>query len=108
MHKAPEFEKCPPNIVGAAEIDFSRHGIRQMQRRSIPPVIVSWLSRYGTTKRRHGAEVCYFDKRARKELRKQLGTKIYSRVQDQLDVYVVVSDDDNLITAAHRRTRLKI
>lgn len=107
MPKAPQTETRAPVMVGAAGLECTRHGMTQMQRRSIPPVIVSWLSLFGATVRRHGAEVCYLDKRARKELRKQLGTKIYSRIEDQLDIYLVVSDQEDLITAAHRRKRLK-
>jgi len=80
-------------------ITFSKHGADRAQQRGIPPVILDWLLKYGHVTRRYGADMYYFDKLSRKELRSELGI-LYKRVEPMLNVYAVISDDDVVITTA--------
>jgi len=79
-----------------------------MQRRSISPVVVEWLDRFGRRTWHRGAKVCFFDKRSRKALERYLGSSVYRRVKDHLDIYVVIGEEGQVITAAHRLGRLKL
>ena len=60
---------------------------------------------YGRCAHRHGAKVYFLDKAGRKELKREFGSKVYARIEDQLDVYVV--EDGAVITVAHRLGRMK-
>jgi len=85
-------------------ITYSKHGTVRAQQRGIPPIIVDWLIKYGQVSRRHGADVYYFDKHSRKELKSDLGL-IYRRIESFINVYVVISDDDVIVTTAKKTKR---
>ena len=84
---------------------FTKHAVRRCQQRGIPPFVVELVLDHGRVTRRHGADCYYLDKRARKEIRRQLGKRIYARVRDQLNIYVV--HEGAILTVAHRTTRIK-
>ena len=77
-----------------------------MQQRSIPPFLIELVMDFGDTKRSHGADLYFFNKRSRRKLKKSLGPKIYARIKDQLDIYVV-ENGGQIITAAPRIKRIK-
>lgn len=78
---------------------YSKHGAVRAQQRGIPPIIVDWLIKYGHVTRRHGADIYYFNKHSRKELKSELGI-VYKRVESLLNVYAVISDDGVIVTTA--------
>ena len=84
---------------------FTKHAAKRSQQRAIPPFIANLILDYGRVTRRHGADCYYLDKVARKELRRELGKKIYARIQDQLNIYVV--ENKGVLTVAHRVKRIK-
>lgn len=89
-------------------IQLTKHATSRQQQRGIPPLIMEWLTSYGTTSHdHHGAEILYFDKRSRKALAKAVGEEILSRLSGLLDTYAVVSDDGAIITVGHRFKRVK-
>lgn len=84
----------------------TRHGRVRRQQRSVAPLIVDWLIAYGRSIRRHGADVYFFDKAARRTLERDIGALAYRRLADQLDAYVVLSDDGAVITTGWRTERV--
>lgn len=84
----------------------TEHAAARMHQRAIPPLIVEWLTEFGTELHAGGAVKRYFDKDARKRLTKAIGPQIVDRLGNLLNVYIVVNDD-TLITAAHRRKSMR-
>lgn len=87
---------------------LTKHATSRQQQRGIPPLIMEWLTCYGTTSHdHHGVEILYFDKRSRKALAKDVGEEIVSRLSGLLDAYAVVSGGGSIITVGHRFKRVK-
>ena len=84
---------------------FSKHAMHRSQQRAIPPFIVDLVLDYGKSARKHGADVYFLDNQGRKRIEQALGRKIYTRMIDQLDVYVVC--EGQVITVGHRTKRIK-
>lgn len=85
--------------------DVTEHARKRSQQRAIPTFVMGLVLDYGRIAYRHGAEVAYLDKAGRRALKRDLGRKVYARIEDQLDVYVVA--DGSVITTAHREKRIK-
>lgn len=85
--------------------NMTQHAQARSQQRGIPPFVAELIMDYGQCIRRHGADVHFIDKAGRKALKRELGTKIYARIEDQLNIYVVARDE--VITVAHRVKRIK-
>ncbi len=85
----------------------SRHARSRMQKRSISPIAVELIQRHGKSVRSHGANKYFLDKQARKQIEKKIGKQAYLRLKDLLDIYVVESDDGEVITVAHRRRKIR-
>ncbi len=89
-------------------IKMTTHAATRQQQRSIPPLIMDWLTGYGTACHDHrGAEILYFDKRSRKTLARAVGETVVSRLAGWLDTYAVISGDGAVITVGHRYKRIK-
>jgi hypothetical protein len=89
-------------------IPMTKHAAARQQQRGISPLIMEWLTRYGTTCHdHHGAEILYFDKQSRKALARSFGDEVVSRLGELLDTYAVVSSDGAIITVGHRIKRIK-
>jgi hypothetical protein len=82
----------------------SKHAERRMQQRGIPPLVVRWLIEFGQIRYDHrGGIVYYFDKRSRRNLEREFGTKVVARLSEFLNAYVVSSThDETIITVGHR------
>lgn len=85
---------------------FSKHAMQRSQQRAIPPFIAELILDYGKSTRKHGADVYFLDNQGRKRIEHALGRKIYTRVMDQLDIYVVC--EGQVITIGHRTKRIKV
>lgn len=85
----------------------TRHGLKQIQRRCLPPLVLDWLDQFG---HEHydgkGAVILHFNKPARRRLERAVGRAPVRRMKDWLDAYAVVSADGQLITAGHRFKRI--
>ena len=86
---------------------FTQHALARMQSRSIPYEAVDALLTFGAARRHKGADVYYLDRRAKSRLSRELGRDGFLRLEKCLDAYVVVADDGEIITAAHRHHRLR-
>lgn len=77
-----------------------------MQQRCVPPLIVEWLLRYGAEDRgHHGAVRRYFDKKARKALAREVGTRAVALLSPILNTYVVESGDNGSVITVVRKER---
>lgn len=86
---------------------FTHHAEARMQQRGISQQAVNALMAYGEYRRHRGAEVCYHTRQSRSRMLKDLGKAAYLKLEKAFDAYVVVSNEGAIITAGHRRHRLK-
>ena len=83
------------------------HAAKRIQQRAIPPLVVDLLLEFGSTEPAgDGATKFFFDHRSRKRVLAYAGP-IGSQLSEHLDVYAVVSSDNNVITVAHRADRIR-
>lgn len=86
---------------------FSHHALDRLQQRGLPPIVIELLARFGASERSHRAEKIFFDKQARKELRRYLGGARSMRViEPWLNAYAVLGDDGTVVTAGFREKRI--
>lgn len=72
------------------------------KKRSIPPVIINWLRKFGCRiTGMNGTTVIYFDKKSKQVMGCEIGQLVIKRLDDMMDAYVVISDD-RVIAAGHR------
>ncbi len=89
------------------QVRYSRHARVRRQQRGIPPVVVDWVVGYGRATRKDDATVFSLDKPARRRLARDLGELAYRRIEDLLDVYVVLADGGVVVTVAKRCRRAR-
>jgi hypothetical protein len=88
-------------------MSITHHAAERLQQRAIPPFIIELLERFGSAMRCGGAEQLFFDKAVRKRLKRHMGGRRSLRhVEPWLNVYLVIGDNGNLVTVAHRSRRL--
>ena len=79
---------------------ISQHAQKRCQQRGISPDLILLLNALGMeTPQKGNTYVLQLDKHTQKTLSKKLKRLL---VQVQQNVMVVISDDDNVITAAHK------
>jgi len=83
-------------------IPSTKHAQNRLQQRSIPPAIIQWLMDFGATQKSRGCELLYFDKKAKKRLSQELGPQIVKCISKFIDVYAIVLNDGEVVTAGHR------
>lgn len=82
------------------------HASIRMQQRGIPGWFVQLLIEHGKTRHDgHGALVKSVSKATRRRLQAVLPHRTYVEAERYFDVYAVLSDDQAVITAAHRTHR---
>tara|TARA_R110001583_G_scaffold165276_2_gene317806 strand:+ start:11456 stop:11737 length:282 start_codon:yes stop_codon:yes gene_type:complete len=88
-------------------IHTSKHAAVRMHQRNIPPLVIDLLMEFGESEKSgDGTTKFFFTKAARKRLTSYAGP-LASILKPHLDVYVVVADDQKLVTAAHRLARIR-
>jgi hypothetical protein len=88
-------------------LTMTHHARTRIQQRGIPEVVVEDLLDFGREAYdHHGRYVVYFDRRARKELRRACGDETYKRIEGRLDAYAVVAGSGDIITVGHRTRRI--
>lgn len=90
-----------------AGLRLTHHASVRLQQRGIPPWYLDLLVQHGKPLHDgHGAVLLTVDKRTRRRLQTVLTRPEYARAERYFGVYAVVaSDDDAVITAAHRTRR---
>lgn len=88
-------------------VELSKHAQTRLQQRAIPELIVDCLVRFGSRQPAgDGVWKCFFDKRSRRKLAGYAGP-LANQLDAYSDVYVVVSADEKVVTAAHRLERIR-
>jgi hypothetical protein len=85
---------------------LTEHASTRSQQRAIPALVLDLLLQFGARGHAPGqAQYVYFDKRSRRRVASYAGC-LASTLQEHLDVYAVVGDDEKVITTGHRNVRL--
>ena len=86
----------------------TRHATQRHQGRTPPALFEALLLDHGCRLRRHGADVVFLDKAARKRLREELGGNRGLRLFEHwTNSYLVVADNGQIITTARRNRRIR-
>tara|TARA_R110000751_G_scaffold71441_12_gene145038 strand:+ start:1715 stop:2014 length:300 start_codon:yes stop_codon:yes gene_type:complete len=89
-------------------VTYTEHARKRCQQRSIPDFMIDLLLRYGSCKRSFRADRLYFDHQSRRALvADKGGAREMKTIERWLNIYAVVSDSGQLITAGHRTKRLR-
>ena len=86
-------------------MELSKHAQHRALKRGVTPMAIDLLLRFGS--REHdgrGAEICYFDRRAKRRLQSYAGD-LLGKMDSILDAYVVVTEE-TVVTAGVRFKRL--
>lgn len=85
----------------------TQHAQARTQQRGIPALMIDLLEQFGAKEKAgDGAVMLFFDKAARRQLKAYVGP-LAGPVEEYLDVYAVVSSDDEVITVGHRLEHIR-
>lgn len=88
-------------------MNMSRHAARRCQQRAIPSLVVELVLRFGQREKAPGGVAKVFLTKAdRRQLLSYAGP-LGSALEQHLDIYLVLGDDDRVVTAAHRLDRIQ-
>lgn len=88
-------------------IVMTKHASVRKQQRGIPESVLDCLLEFGKASHdNRGAEVLYFDKRAKQRCLAAMGEETYRRLDGHFDVYAVRNLDGALLTVGHRCKRM--
>jgi hypothetical protein len=76
-----------------------------MQQRGIPARVVDWLLAYGAIDYQHGAQLYYFNHRARQAMRQDVDRRILGRHEKALNCYLVCAEGE-ITTVGHLYQRV--
>ena len=86
---------------------ITRHAQIRSQQRGIPPMVLDLILQFGSTESAgDGASKMFFDKAARRRLHSYAGT-LAPMLDEHLDSYAVVGQDNQIITVGHRTERIR-
>lgn len=86
---------------------LTRHAQVRSQQRGIPPIVIDLILQFGSQESAgDGASKLFFDKAARRRLQSYAGT-LAPMLDEHLDAYAVVSQDNQIITVGHRIERIR-
>lgn len=85
--------------------DLSRHARTRLKQRGITMEQVVAVVKFGTEQRSHGASRYFLDKEARQLLAVEMRSN--ARSIRRMDIHVVLSDENTVITVAHRTRQLR-
>lgn len=77
------------------------HAQVRIQQRGIHLDALEIVLRYGSFQRVKGGKTFYMDKQAHQRAERSAENDLYRRFADKLGFYVIVSDDDAILTVAH-------
>ncbi len=86
----------------------TKHASDRAQQRCFPPFVDELLDRFGREEHdSHGAVVVYLDNRSIKNMKRELGRQLVSRLSSWFDAYKVRSTDGLTITFGHRMRHVR-
>ncbi len=94
------------------EITFSTHAQAQAQaqRRGIDSSVVNYAVEFGKRVYAGGGSIrCYFDKKARYRLQKELPCNLFAKIEKQLNCFVILAEENEVvITVGHQYKKVMI
>lgn len=96
----------PKQMSAMPAIPMTRHAAHRLKNRGISLEQVLVVADFGVSQRSHGATRFALDKKARHLLVETVDPALLKRL-GSLDIVAVFSDDGALVTASHRRERLR-
>lgn len=88
-------------------IHITHHGSKRLQNRAIPAQVINWLLDFGNyVPQRHNTQLIHFTKSGREKLTQQLSTEQKRLLEKKSHAYMVLGDDNVLITAGYRTKRI--
>lgn len=88
-------------------MSLTHHAETRLHQRAIPPVVVDMLMDYGSSLRSAGADRMFMDKAAMRRAKRSLKANDMAVLERWGKVYIVLSDDGAVVTAAHRTGRFR-
>jgi hypothetical protein len=82
---------------------MTRHASARQPQRAIPPLVVDWLLAYGMREKSFGAVKVRFDKRARRDLSRDVGKRALSLMSKYLRTALVVDPETDRIKIGSSR-----
>lgn len=87
--------------------NITHHANVRMQQRGIDASVVDYLLSFGEERLTNkGASIVYFDKETKKKLFAQLDKNERVRLEHQVNAYLILGTDGNIVTVGHRTRRL--
>lgn len=87
---------------------MTQHALIRQQQRGISTEVLGYLLKYGHAEHdNRGAEVLYFDKRARNRCLREIGKDTQRKINDFWDVYAVRREDGAILTVGHCHKRIQ-
>jgi hypothetical protein len=87
-------------------MDTTRHAKARCQQRCIPALAIDLLLQFGCREKAgDGCSKVFLNKQGRRRLQAYAGP-LNRQIEPFLDIYLVVTPDERLITAAHRNTQI--
>lgn len=88
-------------------MNMTNHASTRSQQRAIPPLVIDLLLQFGKSEATGaGVAKVFFDKRARKRVAAYAGP-LARLLDDHLDLYAVVGQNQQVITVGHRMERIR-
>lgn len=89
-------------------VHTTQHAQVRMQQRGVTKVALESLLDYGATAHdHHGAQIVYFDKKAKSRILKASGRQQYRALEKQLNAYAVLGSDGAVVTVGRRNRRIR-
>lgn len=86
---------------------LTRHACIRSHQRAISRLTVDLLLQFGASEKSHdGSRKLYFDKAARRRLAAYAGP-MAGLLQEHLNVYAVIGQDESVVTVGHLTERIK-
>jgi hypothetical protein len=89
-------------------MNMTYHAVIRSQQRGIPPLIVQWLDLFGEEQfDGHGAIIRYFSRASRREMEREFGSDLVSKLSQYFKAYKVENHEGTVITTGHLTKRIK-
>ncbi len=85
---------------------LSQHAELRAVQRAIPDSVIELLLEYGESKYSRGCKIYYLTNSVRKKLSKVLDPTNLKALEKKKNCYVVLSDDEEVVTVGYRYKRI--
>lgn len=89
-------------------MNMTTHAAIRSQQRGIPPLVMQWLDQFGEEcYDGHGAIIRYFSRASRREMEREFGCDLVSKLSQYFKAYKVETHEGMVITTGHLTKRIK-